>query len=127
MRMKVIGFIKEVDNEDMVNIVENWPKKDTVYIGENIRCSVNVTRTIYHGKQWMFYKSRQIIVANDDLTNQILESSEKAFLDLNNAELEISRLKDDLLNKEEQFNKTFTEISNMSLWKRLKFLFTKEL
>jgi hypothetical protein len=129
MKLKVIGFIKEIESEYPVNVIRNSemqiasvnPNHDLEF--KQIQC----TKTTYTGKTWLINGKKQIIVAYDDLTNQILESSEKAFIDLNKANLEISRLNDDLRTKEEDINSILNYFFNMSFWKRLKFLFTRNI
>ena len=129
MKLKVIGFIKEIENEYPVNVIQMNsmqvasvnPKDDLEF--KQIQC----TKTTYTGKTWAINGKKQIIVAYDDLTNQILESSEKAFIDLNEANRKIRYLKDDLKSKEKEINSILNNIFDMSFWQRLKFLFTRNI
>ena len=129
MKLKVIGFIKEIENEYPVNVIQMNsmqiasvnPKDDLEF--KQIQC----TKTTYTGKTWAINGKKQIIVAQDDLTNKILEASEQNVIDLTTARFEISSLKDDLKSKEKEINSILNNIFDMSFWQRLKFLFTRNI
>ena len=129
MKLKVIGFIKEIENEYPVNVIQMNsmqiasinPNNDMEF--KQIQC----TKTTYDGKTWLIDGTMQIIVAQDDLTNKILEASEQNVIDLTTARFEISSLKDDLKSKEKEINSILNNLFNMSFWQRLKFLFTRNI
>ena len=129
MKLKVIGFIKEIESEYPINVIISKkrqiasinPDHDLEF--KQIQC----TKTTYTGKTWLIDGTMQIIVAQDDLTNKILEASEQNVIDLTTARFEISSLKDDLKSKEREINSILNNIFDMSFWQRLKFLFTRNI